>query len=275
MELICVEDAHLTYPPRFLRHRDGSDLDFVDVDPDGLDAGSGGDEEEEEDTGRKGAQSPTVALRGITLSISAGEGIALVGKLGCGRTSLLSLISGVLRPDEGTVLVRGRATGLPAAGVGFIGHLSVSENVTRNLLLMGEPIQHARELAPVVAEWVGLGNQLATPNSALGRPLVRQLGYATALHAEPTVFLADEDVAFLPKPLREKAIERMLRFRDDSHALVVAVNRLELANRLCSRAVLIEAGTVVMDGDVTSVIERFRAKKDAAEEVDPDEPTEQ
>lgn len=274
MELITVEGAHLTYPPRFLRHRDGADLDFVDVDPDGLDAGTGDGDEREEDSGRKGAQSPTVALRGMSLTVSAGEGVALVGKLGCGRTSLLSLLSGVLRPDEGTVLVRGRATGLPAAGVGFIGHLSVGENITRNLLLMGESIHRSRELAPVVAEWVGLGNQLATPNSALGRPLVRQLGYATALHAAPTVFLADEDVAFLPKPLREKSIERMLRFRDESHALVVAVNRLELANRLCSRAVLVEGGTATLEGDVTSVIEHFRANKDAAEEVNPDEPTE-
>ena len=274
MELITVEDAHLTYPPRFRRHQDGVDTEDTTDDADGMGGYEGDDEEEEVDEsgGGRGYELPTVALRGVSLTVHAGEGVALLGKPGSGRTTVLSLLSGVLRPDSGRVLVRGRATGLPAAGTGFLGHLPVAENIVRNLQLMGETPHRARELAPTVAAWAGLAPQLQTRTSTLGRPLVRQLGYATALHADPTVFLADDDIVTLPKAFKDKVAERLLTFRDASHAVVVVANRLELLTKLCSRGLLIDGGRVVGEGTVPEMVETFRAmRRDESEEAEPDE----
>jgi ABC-2 type transport system ATP-binding protein len=273
VELITVEDAHLTYPPRFRRHQDGVDTEETS-DDDGTGGYEGDDDKQGVDAsgGGRGDELPTVALRGVSLTVHAGEGVALLGKPGSGRSTVLSLLSGVLRPDSGRVLVRGQATGLPAAGTGFLGHLPVAENIVRNLQLMGETTHRARELAPTVAEWAGLTPQLQTRTSTLGRPVVRQLGYATALHADPTVFLADDDLVTLPKAFRDKATERLMTFRDATHALVVVANRLELLTKLCTRGLLIDGGRVVSEGSVPEMVETFRQmRRDESEEAEPDE----
>jgi ABC-2 type transport system ATP-binding protein len=216
-----------------------------------------------------------VALRGVSLTVQEGDGFALLGRPGAGRSTLLSLMAGLLRPDAGTVRVRGWAGGLPAAGAGFLRYLPVGENITRNLMLLGESHAHAKAMVPEVAEWLGLADRTEVQTRTLPRPVVRQLGYATALHSRPTVFLADEDVATLPKPIRERSLQRLEQFRSQGHALVVATNRRDVLNRLCTRGVVLARGRVVTEGDVEHLLNVLKGvpMPDPDEEEKADEPT--
>ena len=272
MDLIRVKDAHFTYPPTFRRHRAGEEGDDMLGEVDDL---TGTEYDEDDDTPGRGASPasrlvPTVALRGVSMRVKEGEGFALVGRPGSGRSTVLSLMAGLLRPDAGTVAVRGWAGGLPGAGAGFLRWLSVQENIVRNLMLLGETHTRAREMVEDVASWLGLEERLETQLRTLPRPVIRQLGYATALHANPTVFLADDDVATLPKPIRERGLQRLEEYRCEGHALVVATNRREVLQRLCTRGVLLDRGVVVAEGEVDhllSVLKGVPLSEDGEEET--------
>lgn len=262
MELLRLEDVHLTYPPKFKRQGGGSgDADAGDVDAEL----TGGEEEAEEtapEGGRTGPDVATVALRGVSFTVAEGESLALLGRAGSGRTTVLSVISGVLRPDSGRVLIRGFATGVPAAGAGFAGEATVGKNIVRNAILMGTSKARARELVPLVSELAGFADRLDEPLRELTRQETRRLGYAVALHAEPTVFIADEDLVMGPADLKEAALARMERFPGPGRALVVATNRPELVRRLCTRALVLQDGLVEFDGTVDEGLKAMRRRKD-------------
>lgn len=256
MELLKVEDVHLTYPPRFKRPggRGGPDTDDLGD----ADGGLAGDEYEEarerEDEEEVGAAPrgdvPVVALRGVTLTVNAGDAVGILGAVGSGRTTLLSLITGVLRPDQGRVRIRGRATGLMAAGAGFFGDLSIRDNLVRNALLMGTPRARALELVEPIVEFSGIPEPLDTPVRSLSRAHTKRLGYAAALHAEPTVLLGDEELVVGPAELREAGLARLAAFPSPTRALVVVTNRRDHLNKLCNRAVVLTDGEVAFDGSL-------------------------
>jgi ABC-2 type transport system ATP-binding protein len=150
--------------------------------------------------------------------------------------------------------VRGWAGGLPAAGAGFLRYLPVSENIVRNLMLLGESRARAKEKVPEIASWVGLEDRTDLRTAKLSRPVIRQLGYAVAFHCDPTVFLADDDIATLPKPVRDKGLERMAQFRTQGKALVIATNRRAMLTRLCTRGVVLDQGMVVAEGDIEELL---------------------
>jgi ABC-2 type transport system ATP-binding protein len=276
VDLIRIKDAHLTYPPTFRRHRDGYDSDDTGLgDGDELSGDEYDDDAQERSTG-EGGLTPTVALRGVSLKVKDGEGLALLGRPGCGRSSVLSLMSGVLRPDDGTVQVRGWAGGLPAAGAGFLRYMSVGDNIVRNLVLLGESRARAKSMVPEIAEWIGLEDRTDLRLAKLSRPIIRQLGYAVAFHCEPTVFLADEDISTLPKPVKERGFKRMLEFRESGRALVVASNRREMLRRLCTRGVVLDEGRVVAEGDIEDMLRVLKGvpmREAENEEGSADEPT--
>jgi ABC-2 type transport system ATP-binding protein len=188
----------------------------------------------------------------------------------------------VLRPDAGSVLVRGYATGLPAASAGFLNFRTLRENLRRNLLLAGTPSARANELVPEVAEWAELTPYLDRRQSTLTRQQVRLAGQAVALHTEPAVFLADEDLAGIPRAFRRKAIERLAAYPDSTHALVVVTNRAELTRRMCTRGVVMNEGKITFDGPLEDGLQHYHrhhrkqppAQEPQQEPAEPPEDTE-
>ena len=270
MELLRVEEVHLTYPPRF-RRQDGGSLDS-DGGDDGLDDGAveEGEGEAPEVSGRRvGRDQPTVALRGVSLTVGGGESVGLLGAVGSGRSTLLSLIGGMLRPDEGRVLVRGTVTGLMAGGAGFFGDLSVRKNIVRNAMLMGIPHDRATALAPQIAAFAEMEETLDTPVRELSRMQSRALGYAIALHAEPTVFLGDEELAVGSPAVKQAGLELLAAKASEDHALVIATNKPDLLKRLCSRGVVLDNGTVSFDGPLAEALRFFRRGPRHEEGTDP------
>lgn len=263
MQLLDLDDVRFTYPPRF-RHRQlpGVDVDAGETDggPDGPDAAD--DFEPTAEEPRLGASDrPTVALRGVSLSLEAGESVGLLGVVGAGRTTVLSLVTGVLRPDAGRVRIRGRATGLVASGVGFVPDLTAETNVIRNLTMLGERPVRARRLANEVFAFTGLAEVAERTMREISRPQVRWLAYAAAVHCGPSVFLADEDLAVGPPWLREAGLARLEQIPESGRGLLVATNKPALLRRLCTRGVVLHEGLVLHDGSVDDAIEVLRATR--------------
>ena len=257
MELLKLNGVHLTYPPGSRAADAGAST--TEVGAEDLEIES----EEEVAVGRTARRDQAIhALRGVSLTVSAGDGVCVLGHAGSGRSTLLEVMAGTLRPDAGTVKVRGQATGLIAAGAGFFGDVTVQGNVVRNALLMGMSRRRAIELAPAIAEFAGLGDKLETRLADLTRLESKRLGIAVAAHSEPNVFLADEQVAAGPPEQRAPLLSRLESVRTAGRALVVVTNRPELVKRLCDRTIILERGEVKFEGNVPDGLRAFRQARD-------------
>jgi ABC-2 type transport system ATP-binding protein len=202
-----------------------------------------------------------VAVRGLTFTLVAGEGVGILGEPESGRTTVLHLISGVLRADAGKVLVRGRATGLVSAGAGLSNDFSVHTNVVFGLVLLGERQDDAEAAADEVIDYAELTDEADTKLRDLTPLDRRRLGYAIALFTNPTVFLADEDLLLGSQAMRDGALDRMAHYPDRSHALVVATNSTKYLRRLCQRALVLRGGQLVFDGPLDEGIAEYRRTK--------------
>jgi ABC-type polysaccharide/polyol phosphate transport system ATPase subunit len=257
VRILKLKDVHLTYPPRFKQH---VEIPSMDVDIDDDQAVPLDDEPVPERTGpstRPTAES-TKALKGVSLTLSAGESLGVLGRVGSGRSTLLSVISGVLRPDKGKVAIRGFATGLMGAGAGFMPELPVRENIVRNGVLLGLRESRAEELVPQIAAFAGLASFLDRPLRDLSRTHSKRLGYTVALFAEPTIFLGDEQLVVGSPQFRENSLKRLASFPNETRGLIVVSNRAEHLSQLCARAILMDHGVVMFNGSVEAALREYR-----------------
>ena len=202
-----------------------------------------------------------VGVRGLTFTVSAGEGVGILGEPESGRSTVLHLMSGVLRPDDGAVLIRGNATGLVAAGAGLSNDFSVRDNAVFGSVLLGAPRPEATAGADGIIEYADLVDEQDTKLRDLTAVERRRLGYAIALFCNPTVFLADEDLLTGSPAMRESALERLGNYPDPSHALVVVTNNVKYLRRLCHRALVLRRGQLVFDGPLGEGIKEYRRSK--------------
>ena len=206
----------------------------------------------------QGTSRVVTALRGLSFSVLEGEGVGILGEPESGRTTLLHLMSGVLRPDEGTVFVRGRATGLVAAGAGLSNDFSVRDNTVFGSMLLGSEYQAALDVAGEIIDYAELSEQPDVKLRDLPPAERRRLGYAIALFNDPTVFLADEDLLMGTPSMRATALERLAAHPGPQRALVVATNNAKYLRALCQRALVLRNGQLVFDGPLDAGIKEFR-----------------
>ncbi|MCC3267949.1 ABC transporter ATP-binding protein [Arthrobacter gengyunqii] len=211
--------------------------------------------------GRKGDLSEKFhALKGVSLDIEQGETVALLGLNGSGKSTLLKHISGVMRPDTGTVGTRGRVAGLIEVGAGFHHDLSGRDNVYLNGAILGMTEQEIDEKFDSIVEFSEIGQFIDTEVKFYSSGMYLRLAFSVAVHTNPEVFLVDEILAVGDEPFQKKCIAKIRELADEGKTLVVVSHDLDLVAKICERGVLLEHGQVVMDGPVIDVVARLRGQ---------------
>nr|WP_231705948.1 ABC transporter ATP-binding protein [Arthrobacter sp. zg-Y40] len=211
--------------------------------------------------GRKGDLSEKFhALKGVSLNVEQGETVALLGLNGSGKSTLLKHISGVMRPDSGTVGTRGRVAGLIEVGAGFHHDLSGRDNVYLNGAILGMTEDEINEKFDSIVEFSEIGQFIDTEVKFYSSGMYLRLAFSVAVHTDPEVFLVDEILAVGDEPFQRKCIDKIKELAGEGKTLVVVSHDLDLVSRICERGVLLEHGEVVMDGPVRDVVDRMRGK---------------
>ncbi|MEC5180766.1 ABC transporter ATP-binding protein [Arthrobacter sp. CG_A4] len=211
--------------------------------------------------GRRGDLSEKFhALRDVSLSVGTGESVALLGLNGSGKSTLLKHISGVMLPDSGSVLTRGRVAGLIEVGAGFHPDLSGRDNVFLNGAILGMTEQQVTDRFDAIVEFAEIGQFIDTEVRFYSSGMYLRLAFSVAVHTDPEVFLIDEILAVGDEPFQRKCIAKIKELAKKGKTLVVVSHDLDLVSRICSRGVLLEHGEVVKDGDVHAVIAELRRR---------------
>ncbi|MBK9168959.1 MAG: ABC transporter ATP-binding protein [Bryobacterales bacterium] len=198
------------------------------------------------------------ALRNVSFRVEKGESVAIVGHNGAGKSTLLSLIAGLAIPDEGAVHINGRVSALLELGSGFHGDLTGRENVHLNASLIGWDRKRTTELFDAVVEFSGLGEFIEEPLRTYSSGMVMRLAFAVAVHIDPEVLLLDEVLVVGDQSFQVKCIDRIREFRRQGRSLIAVSHAPALVRSLCDRALWLDHGELVMDGDVNSVIDAYQ-----------------
>ncbi len=200
-----------------------------------------------------------LALDAVSLTVEQGESVGLLGLNGSGKSTLLKLVSGVLRPDSGSVRVRGRVAGLIEVGAGLHPDLTGRENVFLNGAILGMGESEIRNRFDAIVDFSGLEEFLDTEVKFYSSGMFLRLAFSVAVHTEPDVFLVDEILAVGDTPFRTKCVQRIRELSAEGRTLVVVSHDLETIQKVCSRGVLLEKGHKVVDGVLADAIGRLRA----------------
>jgi len=200
------------------------------------------------------------ALNDVSFEICEGESVALLGFNGSGKSTLLKLISGVLQPDGGEVLTRGRVAGLIEVGAGFHPDLSGRENIYLNAAILGMTQKEIDARYDEIVEFSEIGQFIDTEVKHYSSGMFLRLAFSVAIHTEVDILLVDEILSVGDEPFQRKCLEKIRQLHVEGKTLVVVSHDLQMVADLCERAILINKGTVVFDGESHDAVARLRAQ---------------
>jgi ABC-2 type transport system ATP-binding protein len=189
-----------------------------------------------------------LALQDISFTVQQGEAIGLMGLNGSGKSTLLKIINGVMRPDGGEVLTRGRIAGLIATGAGFHPQLTGRENIYLNAAILGMSDAETRRKFDDIIEFADVGRFLDTPVGHYSSGMFSRLGFAVAVHTDSDIFLVDEVLAVGDKPFKRKCIARMEEIKKEGRTLFYVSHSAPSVKRMCERVLVLEKGVLAYDG---------------------------
>lgn len=211
--------------------------------------------------GRKGDLNEKFnALNGVTVDVREGERVALLGFNGSGKSTLLKLISGVMHPDGGEVLTRGRIAGLIEVGAGFHPDLTGRDNVYLNAAILGMEKEQIEAKFDQIVEFSEIGEFIDTEVKFYSSGMYLRLAFAVAVHTDPEIFLVDEILAVGDEPFQKKCIGKIRELCAEGKTLVVVSHDLDLVSKICDRGVVLEKGNLSFDGHIDDAIKILRGE---------------
>lgn len=195
------------------------------------------------------------ALNDVSFEVREGESVAIMGLNGSGKSTLLKLISGVLRPDSGTVLTRGRVAGLIEVGAGFHPDLSGRENVYLNAAILGMTKPEIDARFDDIVDFAEIRAFIDTEVKHYSSGMFVRLAFSVAIHTELDILLVDEVLAVGDAPFQEKCRQRILELRESGKTLLVVSHDLKMVREVCTRAILLRQGVATFDGSVEDAAE--------------------
>jgi lipopolysaccharide transport system ATP-binding protein len=198
------------------------------------------------------------ALRNITLDIHRGDVLGIVGRNGAGKTTLLRVLGRITDPTEGRAVVRGSVGTLLETGTGFHDDLSGRENIYLNGAILGMKPQEINRKLDEIIEFSGVGKFIDSRVKAYSSGMRSRLAFSVAAHLETEVLLVDEVLAVGDLGFQEKCLKKMDQLiKGEERTILFVSHSMGAVQSLCNRAILIENGESVLEGDTQTVIEGY------------------
>lgn len=198
------------------------------------------------------------AVHDVSFEVRQGEALGIIGPNGAGKSTTLKLLSRILKPTKGRCEVRGRAGALIEVAAGFHPDLTGRENVFLQGAIMGmKRAEIARKFDEIV-EFAGVSEFIDTQVKRYSSGMNARLGFAIAAHLDPDVLLIDEVLSVGDAAFQDRCVERMRVLIKRGIPLVFISHNLPAIIDLCTRAIVIDRGTVRFDGAPAEAIQHYR-----------------
>ena len=199
------------------------------------------------------------ALETISFEIAQGESVAIIGRNGAGKSTILSLIAGVIKPTEGIVRVSERVSPMLELGGGFHPDLTGRENVFLNAVLMGLSRRQVKSKLDAILEFAELDVFVDQPIRTYSSGMLARLGFSIISQIEPKLLLIDEVLAVGDDAFREKCYNLIENLRKKGITIIFASHNAFEVERLCNRAIWLDNHRIRANSDAHSVLAAYHA----------------
>lgn len=197
------------------------------------------------------------ALRDISFSLFKGESLGVIGRNGCGKSTLMRLLAGITKPDRGSLINRGYTTSLLSLQAGFIPYLTGRENAVLNGLILGMEKQVITARLEDIKAFSGLEEFFEEPIGSYSSGMRARLGFSIAYQVDPDILLIDEVLGVGDEEFRKKSTQVMKeRIRSD-RTIVIVSHQAVTIRELCDRAVLIDQGRTLAEGSPEEILNAY------------------
>jgi lipopolysaccharide transport system ATP-binding protein len=197
------------------------------------------------------------ALKGIRFDLTPGELVGVIGRNGAGKSTLLKILSRVTEPTEGSVSLWGRAASLLEVGTGFHPELTGRENVFLSGAILGMTHREIQLNFDAIVSFAEVDQFIDTPVKHYSSGMQMRLAFAVAAHLESEILIVDEVLAVGDAAFQQKCINTMEKVGQDGRTVLFVSHSMASVTRLCSRAILLDRGSIVADGRSHEVASQY------------------
>lgn len=201
------------------------------------------------------------AVNNLSFEVKRGESVALIGRNGAGKSTILKLVTGVSYPTEGEVYVDGTVSALLELGAGFDAESTGRENITFKCSLMGMTEEEIKEVEEDIVEFADIGDYIDQPLRSYSSGMKARLGFAISANAQADILIVDEALSVGDKAFQKKCKDKVAEIMaDDEVTLLFVTHSLKTAKDFCKRGIVLEKGKMLFDGDIDEAIEFYDSK---------------
>ncbi len=198
-------------------------------------------------------------LRHISFNIQPGEAIGIIGQNGAGKSTLLKMITGTLQPTEGRISVHGRISAILELGMGFDPNFTGRQNIYYAAGLMGFNTAQIDEAMPAMEDFAEIGEYFDEPVRTYSSGMQMRIAFAVATAWRPDILIVDEALSVGDAYFQHKSFSRIREFQQQGTTLLIVSHDRSAIQSLCSRAILLEKGAVLRDGNPEEVFDFYNA----------------
>lgn len=194
------------------------------------------------------------ALKAVSFDVQQGERLGIIGRNGAGKTTLLKVLSRITEPTTGRFAIKGRVASLLEVGTGFHPELTGRENIFLNGAVLGMGKTEIKKKFDEIVDFAEVEKFLDTPVKRYSSGMSVRLAFAVAAHLEPEILILDEVLAVGDVQFQKKCLGRMEELGNEARTVLFVSHNMAAIQRLCQRAVWIDAGQLVNDGETERIV---------------------
>ena len=199
-----------------------------------------------------------IAVNNVSFKIRQGEAVAIFGKNGAGKSTILKMITGVAFPTSGEIMVKGRVSALLELTSGFDPELSGRENIYLKGQLCGLTNEEISEIEDVIVDFAEVGEYIDQPVRSYSSGMKARLGFAVSVNIRPEILIVDEALSVGDKDFRNKCLAKVKDIiENDKVTLLFVTHSTGTARDFCDRGIVMVKGQMTFDGDIDEAIEFY------------------
>ncbi|SEI00437.1 lipopolysaccharide transport system ATP-binding protein [Rhizobium tibeticum] len=207
------------------------------------------------------------ALRDVSFEIKRGESVAIIGRNGGGKSTLLEILTGTLTPTTGQVTVNGRVSALLELGSGFNPEYSGRDNVILNGLLLGLTKEQILSRFDEIEAFAEIGPAIDRPVKTYSSGMMVRLAFAVQVLSDPDILIIDEALSVGDFFFQQKCLSYIKGLHENGVTLLFVSHDMGAVRDTCERGILLKKGQIAFDGSNLEAIRRYFHQNDSSEEI--------
>lgn len=209
--------------------------------------------------GKKRKQEDFHAVKNVSFNVDRGEILGIIGKNGCGKSTMLRTIAGIMSPNSGTIDLHNNTVSLLSIGVGFNKNITGRENIILSGMLLGFSKEYMLERMDAIIEFSELGSFIDKPVRTYSSGMYSKLAFSVTVNLDAEVILVDEVLSVGDEHFRKKSLAKMKSMiNEEDRTVIIVSHSIKTLKELCTKVMWMHDGEIVKIGEPKTTLREYR-----------------